>query len=74
MFEEFKLLVCDSMNWILTVLVYGSVSAIAIKAFFPTVVAILGKDRITALLLTARPYLLACITCAAVSWHMDRTN
>lgn len=74
LFEGFKMLVCDYKNWILVVIVYGAASAIAINAFFPTVVASLGKDRITTLLLTAPPYLLACIVCAAVSWHADRTG
>lgn len=74
MFEGFKLLVKDPKNWILVVVCYGAASAIAINSFFPTVVASMGKDRITTLLLTAPPYLLACITCAAVAWHADRVQ
>ncbi|KAI1870801.1 uncharacterized protein JN550_004947 [Neoarthrinium moseri] len=74
MFEGFKMLVRDPKNWILTVVVFGAASAIAINSFFPTVVASFGKDRNTTLLLTSPPYLLACIVCLAVSWNADRTG
>ncbi|SPO02185.1 related to nicotinamide mononucleotide permease [Cephalotrichum gorgonifer] len=70
----FKALMVDPINWILVVVVYGAASAIAINAFFPTVVASLGYGRITTLLLTAPPYLLACIVCAAVAWNADRVR
>lgn len=72
LFDGFKLLLRDPKNWILVVVVYGSASAIAINSFFPTVVASFGRDRITTLLLTAPPYLLACVVCAAVSWSAGR--
>ncbi|KAF9872887.1 TNA1 is necessary for nicotinic acid import into the cell [Colletotrichum karsti] len=70
----FKMIMVDPINWILVVLVYGAASAISINSFFPTVVGSLGKDRITTLLLTSPPYLLACIACAGVSWNADRTS
>ncbi|KXH32305.1 TNA1 is necessary for nicotinic acid import into the cell [Colletotrichum simmondsii] len=73
-FDGFKMIMVDPINWILVVLVYGAASSISINSFFPTVVASLGKDRITTLLLTSPPYLLACIVCAAVSWNADRMN
>ncbi|KAI8293702.1 hypothetical protein K4K56_004093 [Colletotrichum sp. SAR 10_98] len=73
-FAGFKMIMVDPINWILVVLVYGAASSISINSFFPTVVGSLGKDRITTLLLTSPPYLLACIACAAVSWNADRTN
>lgn len=73
-FDGFKMILVDPINWILVVLVYGAASSISINSFFPTVVASLGKDRITTLLLTSPPYLLACIVCAAVSWNADRMN
>ncbi|KAH7316981.1 major facilitator superfamily domain-containing protein [Stachybotrys elegans] len=74
LFEGFKLVLKDPKNWILVLVVYGAASAIAINSFFPTVVASMGKDRITTLLLTSPPYLLACITCAAVAWHADKVQ
>lgn len=70
----FKMLIKDPKNWILVVVVYGSASAIAINSFFPTIVASMGRDRITTLLLTAPPYLLACIVCAGVAWNAGRTE
>ncbi|KAJ0333131.1 hypothetical protein COL922a_011008 [Colletotrichum nupharicola] len=73
-FAGFKMIIFDPINWILVILVYGAASSISINSFFPTVVGSLGKDRITTLLLTSPPYLLACIACAAVSWNADRTN
>ncbi|KAF2019453.1 MFS general substrate transporter [Aaosphaeria arxii CBS 175.79] len=73
-FDGFKMLMKDPKNWILVVVVYGAASAIAINAFFPTVVATLGYGKTETLLLTCPPYLLACIVCAAVSWNADRTN
>ncbi|KAH8892983.1 MFS general substrate transporter [Thozetella sp. PMI_491] len=72
--EGFQMLMRDPKNWILVIVVYGAASAISINSFFPTVVASLGRDRNTTLLLTAPPYLLACITCAAVAWNADRTS
>nr|XP_036580136.1 TNA1 is necessary for nicotinic acid import into the cell [Colletotrichum truncatum]KAF6787968.1 TNA1 is necessary for nicotinic acid import into the cell [Colletotrichum truncatum] len=63
----FKMIIVDPINWILVVVVYGAASSISINSFFPTVVGSLGKDRITTLLLTSPPYLLACIACAGVS-------
>ena len=74
LFDGFKMLMKDPKNWILVVVVYGSASAIAINSFFPTIVQSMGKDRITTLLLTAPPYLLACIVCAAVAWNSGRTE
>lgn len=74
LFEGFKLLLRDPKNWILVLVVYGAASAIAINSFFPTVVASFGRDRITTLLLTAPPYLLACIVCAGVSWNAGRVQ
>ena len=74
MTEGFKLLMRDSKNWILAVIVYGSASALAINSFFPTVVSSFGKGTTETLLLTSPPYLFACIVCAAVSWNADRTN
>ncbi|KAK1993431.1 MFS general substrate transporter [Colletotrichum falcatum] len=74
LFDGFKMIIIDPVNWILVLIVYGAASSISINAFFPTIVSSLGKDRITTLLLTSPPYLLACIVCAAVSWNAGRTN
>ncbi|CAI6092642.1 unnamed protein product [Clonostachys chloroleuca] len=74
LFHGFKLLIKDPKNWILVVVCYGAASAIAINSFFPTIVASMGKDKITTLLLTAPPYLLACIVCAVVAWNADRVQ
>lgn len=74
LFSGFKMILRDPKNWFLVVVAYGSASAIGINAFFPTVVASMGKDRITTLLLTSPPYLLACVVCAAVAWNADRTG
>ncbi|KAM0327550.1 hypothetical protein ACHAQA_005841 [Verticillium albo-atrum] len=74
LFDGFKMIMRDPKNWILVVIVYGAASSIAINSFFPTVVASMGRDRITTLLLTSPPYLLACITCAGVAWNADRTR
>lgn len=72
LWDGFRMIIRDPKNWILTVIVYGAASSISINAFFPTVVASFGKDRTTTLLLTAPPYLLACIVCAGVAWSADR--
>lgn len=74
LFSGFKMVLRDPKNWLLVVIAYGAASAIGINAFFPTVVAGMGRDRITTLLLTSPPYLLACIVCAAVAWNADRTG
>ncbi|KAI1774304.1 major facilitator superfamily domain-containing protein [Hypoxylon cercidicola] len=74
LWDGFKMIMTDPKNWILAVIVYGAASSISINSFFPTVVASFGRPRVETLLLTAPPYLLACIVCAAVSWNADRTN
>ncbi|KAI0159938.1 major facilitator superfamily domain-containing protein [Hypoxylon sp. FL1284] len=70
----FKMIMTDPKNWILAAVVYGAASSISINSFFPIVVSSFGRDKVQTLLLTAPPYLLACIVCAAVSWNADRTN
>lgn len=72
--EGFRMLLRDTKNWVLVVVVYGSASAISINAFFPTVVASFGRSNTETLLLTAPPYLLACLVCAAVAYSADRTQ
>lgn len=74
LFYGFKLVLKDPKNWVLIVVCYGAASAIAINSFFPTIVGSMGKDKITTLLLTAPPYLFACIVCAAVAWNADRVQ
>lgn len=70
--DGFKMVLKDPLNWVLVIVVYGAASAIAINSFFPTIVAALGKGKIETLLLTAPPYLLACLVCIGVSWNADR--
>lgn len=72
--DGFKMVLRDPLNWNMLIVVYGAASAIAINSFFPTVVAALGKGKIQTLLLTAPPYLLACLVCIGVSWNADRTK
>ncbi|OHW89424.1 pantothenate transporter liz1 [Colletotrichum incanum] len=74
LFDGLKMIITDPINWVLVLIVYGAASSISINNFFPTIVSSLGKDRITTLLLTSPPYLLAAIVCAGVSWSADRTN
>lgn len=42
--------------------------------FFPTIVQTLGFGQVETLLLTAPPYLFACIFSITNSWHSGRTN
>lgn len=72
--EGFKLLLRDSKNWVLVFIVYGAASSISINAFFPTVVKSFGKSNTETLLLTAPPYLLACIVCGLASYSADKTQ
>lgn len=74
MLDGFKMVLRDPLNWNMLIVVYGAASAIAINSFFPTVVATLGKGKVETLLLTAPPYLLACLVCICVSWHADWTQ
>ncbi|ROT43180.1 MFS general substrate transporter [Sodiomyces alkalinus F11] len=72
--EGLKMAMRDRKNWVLVVIAFGAASSISITIFFPTVVATMGRDRITTLLLTSPPYLLACVTCTAVAWNADRVG
>ncbi|GJC91475.1 pantothenate transporter liz1 [Colletotrichum higginsianum] len=68
LFDGFRMLVVDPVNWILVLVVYGAASSISINSFFPTI----GPHRDAAAHLS--PYLLACFVCAAVSWNAGRTG
>ncbi|GJC77452.1 MFS transporter prlL [Colletotrichum liriopes] len=68
LFDGFKMIMTDPINWILVLIVYGAASSISINSFFPTIVSSLGKDRITTLLLTSPPYLLAAIASDRDTW------
>ncbi|KAI1758607.1 MFS general substrate transporter [Hypoxylon sp. FL1150] len=64
LFSGFKMIIANPKNWILAAVVYGAASSISINSFFPTVVASFSRSTVVTLLLTAPPYLLACIVCA----------
>lgn len=70
----FKLAFSDVKVYILIFLLFGFVSAGSVTNFFPTVVKTLKYGNIETLLLTAPPYVLACLTCLANTWHADRTG
>lgn len=73
-FSGFILAVKDIKVWILTLLLFCIVFSGSVTNFFPSVVQTLGYGRIESLLLTAPPYVLAVICCAANAWHADRTG
>lgn len=73
-FLGFQQSVSDYKTWFLVALIFGAVSSGTISSYFPTVVSTLGYKRTHTLLLTAPPYLLACIVALLVSLHADKTG
>lgn len=73
-FHGFILAAKDVKTWILMALLSGIVSSASVTNFFPTVVSTLGYSKINTLLLTAPPYVLACITASLNAWHADKTG
>ncbi|KAL1310619.1 hypothetical protein AAFC00_000891 [Neodothiora populina] len=73
-FHGFILAMKDVKTWILMAILTGVVSSASVTNFFPTVVATLGYKNIDTLLLTAPPYVLACITASLNAWHADKTG
>lgn len=56
------------------VCVFCFVASGSVTNFFPAVVATLGYDKVTSLLLTSPPYVVAVITSFLNAWHADRTG
>lgn len=73
-FHGFVLCLQDSKTYMLLFVLLGITSSASVTNFFPTVVATLGYSDVDTLLLTAPPYVLACITASANAWHADKTG
>ncbi|KAJ5678970.1 MFS general substrate transporter [Penicillium macrosclerotiorum] len=73
-FHGAKLAFTDYKVWLLLGAIYGCTASGAVTTFFPIVMAGLGKDNITTLLLTTPPYLIGTIVILINAWHADKTG
>ncbi|KAJ5748269.1 MFS general substrate transporter [Penicillium nucicola] len=74
MFHGAKLAFKDYKVWLLLGTIYGCTASGAVTTFFPIVMAGLGKDSVTTLLLTTPPYLIGTIIVLIAAWHADKTG
>ncbi|KAJ3496878.1 hypothetical protein NLG97_g2327 [Lecanicillium saksenae] len=73
-YEGTKAAVKDPKAWILAFILFGNISAASVVNFFPSVVSTLKYSKVTTLLLTTPPYVLAVATMLLNAWHADRTG
>lgn len=64
----------DPILYIVWFMQLGLNTAASFTNFFPTIVATLGYEQTTTLLLSAPPYVFAAILGITNSWHSDKTN
>ncbi|GLI78080.1 hypothetical protein PoHVEF18_006379 [Penicillium ochrochloron] len=74
MFHGAKLAFKDYKAWLLLGAIYGCTASGAVTTFFPIVMAGLGKDKVTTLLLTTPPYLIGTVVVLINAWHADKTG
>ncbi|KAI5966832.1 uncharacterized protein KGF55_000241 [Candida pseudojiufengensis] len=72
--EGFLLAVKDIKMWCLAGMLSFLVAACGVTNFFPTIVGTLGFTHTITLVLTAPPYLVACIVCYLFARHADKTG
>ncbi|GFZ46503.1 hypothetical protein JCM24511_04750 [Saitozyma sp. JCM 24511] len=72
LFQSFKTAVVDYKLWLLAMIIVTKTTAGAVTQFIPTVVNTFGMNKVTTLLLTAPPYLVAAVLALAISWSSDR--
>ena len=69
-----KMACVDYKVWLLALVVITKTSAGAVTSFIPTLVATLGYNRVTSLLLVAPPYVFATFVALAVSRSSDHRD
>ncbi|RSH95731.1 hypothetical protein EHS25_000823 [Saitozyma podzolica] len=72
LFQSFKTAVVDYKLWLLAMIIVTKTTAGAVTQFIPTVVNTFGMNKVTTLLLTAPPYLVAAVLALTISWSSDR--
>ncbi|KAH8892306.1 putative MFS transporter [Thozetella sp. PMI_491] len=69
-----RLAILDSKTWVLMAILFCMIFSASVTNFFPSVVATLGYNQVTSLLLTVPPYALGLLTTCLGAWHADRTG
>ncbi|KAK8211577.1 hypothetical protein M8818_003232 [Zalaria obscura] len=64
----------DSKVYLLMFTLTAYVVGLSFNAFFPTLTGTLGFDYVPTLLMSAPPWVFACLVSLANAWHSDRTQ
>ncbi|AEO71178.1 uncharacterized protein THITE_2123314 [Thermothielavioides terrestris NRRL 8126] len=64
----------DAKVYLMMLTLTAYVVGLSFNAFFPTLTGTLGFDYVPTLLMSAPPWVLACLISLANAWHSDRTQ
>ncbi|CAH0028714.1 unnamed protein product, partial [Clonostachys rhizophaga] len=73
-FQGLKLALVDPKVWLLGLTYHATIMGLSFVFFFPTITQALGYGTTTTLLLTAPPWIWACLVSLPNAWHADRTG
>ncbi|KAH7014086.1 major facilitator superfamily transporter [Microdochium trichocladiopsis] len=73
-FHGLKLAVMDPKVWLLGLAYHTTIMGLSFSFFFPTITQSLGYNTTTTLLLTAPPWIWACLVSLPNAWHADKTG
>lgn len=73
-FDGLFMAVRDIKIWLMALIFTAYVVGLSFNAFFPTLTGTLGFSYIPTLLMSAPPWVFACLTSLLNAWHADRTG
>ncbi|KAH7311438.1 major facilitator superfamily transporter [Stachybotrys elegans] len=73
-FQGLKMALTDPKVWLLGLTYHATIMGLSFVFFFPTITQALGYNTTTTLLLTAPPWMWACVISLPNAWHADKTG
>ncbi|KAF5007386.1 hypothetical protein FDECE_6272 [Fusarium decemcellulare] len=73
-FQGLKMALTDVKVWLLGITYHATIMGLSFVFFFPTITQALGYSTTTTLLLTAPPWMWACLVSLPNAWHADKTG
>ncbi|KAK3938129.1 putative tartrate transporter protein [Diplogelasinospora grovesii] len=74
MFDGFLMVIKDIKVYVMMLTFTAYVVGLSFNAFFPTLTGTLGFSYVPTLLMSAPPWVFACIVSLITSWHSDRAQ
>ncbi|KFA69896.1 hypothetical protein S40285_07922 [Stachybotrys chlorohalonatus IBT 40285] len=72
--QGLKMALTDPKVWLLGLTYHATIMGLSFVFFFPTITQALGYNTTTTLLLTAPPWMWACLVSLPNAWHADKTG